>query len=379
MNKIVVSIWIILLNTNIAFTQIFTTKEFLCDTCEKEISIRFESTSFLKNNEYFNDFAEGSTGIGFFLKPTVEYYLTNNTKANAGVYFLKYSGIDNFTQVIPIFSVQHKFTKNIELVFGSIYGTLNHQLEEPIFRFDWYYQDNVEYGLQLFWNSSLIKSELWLNWEKFIFKNDPFQDEFVVGNNTNIKVYPSGKFDIYVPLQMLISHKGGQIDSSPDPAVSIFNGLSGIRFDYKINKTNILGFESLIFWYQGWGLPDTGSNSQIFNNGHGLYFKIKYDNDFLSSRLGYWSAKKFIAPKGEYLFQSVSESDDTFFQENRSLITGKIVIKHKVSDFFEIAVRADGYYDLINNDFSYSFGLYFVLNELFFLSKIKTKNQLLTK
>ena len=370
MNKIVISICFVLLNTGIIFSQTFNTIESLCDTCERDISIRFESTSFFKNNEYNNDFTEGFTGIGFSIKPAVEYYLTSNTKVNAGVYLLKYSGINNFTQAIPLFSVQHKLTKNIELVFGSIYGTLNHQLEEPIYRFDRYYQNNVEYGLQFLWNSKSIESDLWLNWEKFIFKNDPFQEELVVGNNTNIKVYPSDKFDIYIPLQILISHKGGQIDSSPDPAASIINGLSGLRFNYKINKTGIVGFEPLIFWYQGWGLPDTGANSQIFNNGKGLYLKVNYNNKYLSSMLGYWTANMFIAPKGEYLFQSVSELNDTFSQEERKLITAKIAIKHKVSESFKIEARADGYYDLVNRDFAYSYGLYFVINELFFLKNI---------
>lgn len=370
MNKAVISILFVLLNTSIASTQSFNTIEFLCDTCEKDISIRFESTSFLKNNEYSNDFTEGFTGIGFFFKPTVEYYLTKNTKVNAGVYLLKYSGINNFTQAIPVFSVQHKITRNIELVFGSIYGTLNHRLEEPIFRFDRYYQNNVEYGMQFLWNSSSIESDLWLTWEKFIFRNDPFQEEFVVGNTTNIKLYPSDKFDIFIPLQILISHKGGQIDSSPYPAASIVNGLSGLKFNYKINKTNILGFEPLIFWYQGWGLPDTGNNSQIFQNGKGSYLKINYNNEYLSSMLGYWSGNKFIAPKGEYLFQSVSEINDTFFQEERKLVTAKIAIRKKVSGSFNIEVRADGYYDLVNKDLAYSYGLYFVINELFFINKI---------
>ncbi|MDA3904454.1 MAG: hypothetical protein PF484_00095 [Bacteroidales bacterium] len=373
MKKIFLSISLISFFVITALPQSFSSIEFLCDTCDRDISFRFESTSFLKNNEYFNDFSKGYTGIGFFAKPTIEYYLTKNTKATAGIYLLKYSGIDNFTQTIPIFSIQHKLTKNLELVFGSIYGALNHQIEEPVFRFDRYYQNNVEYGVQLLYNSSIIESDLWLNWEKFIFTSSPYQEEFVFGNNTQLKVYQSNKLNIYLPIQLLISHKGGQIDSSPDPVASIVNGMTGINLNYKINKTNKLGFEPLIFIYQGWGLPDSGINSQAFKSGKALYFKINYKNKNFDSMLGYWSSDKFIAPRGEYLFQSVSDWNNTFSQDKRKLITAKIEIMKSVSKSVKLILKADAYYDVMNLDFAHSVGLYFVINESFFISNVKVK------
>ncbi|MEA1986719.1 MAG: hypothetical protein U9N76_04440, partial [Candidatus Marinimicrobia bacterium] len=169
-NKIII-ILLLLFSINIIFADILETNKSLCDTCEKKIYLNFESTSFIKNNEYFHHFTKGYTGIGFFIKPTIEYYLTKNTKANLGIYLLKYSGVDNFTQSIPIFTIQHKLTKNTDLIFGNIYGTLNHKLEEPLFRFDTYYQNNIEYGLQLLHNSKYLQSDIWMNWDKFIFNN----------------------------------------------------------------------------------------------------------------------------------------------------------------------------------------------------------------
>lgn len=374
MKKIFLSFCIVLLFFSSIDAQTFSTKETVSDSFNREIHLSLESTSFFKNNEYFNDFTKGSTGIGFFIKPSIDYYLTPRTKLNAGVFLLKYSGMDNFAQAIPIFSVQHKLAKNLDLVFGSIYGTLNHKLEEPLFRFDEYYQNNVEYGLQFLYNTSIIESDLWLSWEKFIFKNSPFQEEFVIGNSTRIKVYQSNMLSLSIPFQTLIFHKGGQIDSSIDPIATIINGAAGLNLKYSLDKISRISLEPLFFLYQGWNLPESGINSQHFNSGKAIYLKLNYTNKHFSSMLGYWSSDKFIAPRGEYLFQSVSEWDGNFSQKRREVITSKIKISRAISKSFLISLKADTYYDILNKDFAYSYGLYIVIKESFFLKKIIPPN-----
>jgi len=367
-------IFLILVSINSVFSQEFSTKKPPCDNCNRELSIRLESTSFLKNNEYFSDFTKGFTGIGLFIKPTIEYYLTDKTKINTGVYLLKYSGIDKFSQSIPIVTIEQKLVKNLDLVIGSIYGTLNHELKEPLYRFDRYYQDNVEYGIQLLYNSSNIKSDFWINWERFIFKNDPFQEVFETGSVTDFKILSSGKFETHIPLQMVIFHKGGQIDSSPDNEIILFNGMSGLRFDYK-NAKSILSFEPSFFWYENAGTEEPEDNHRLFEPGMGMYLNLKYKNKFLSSSVGYWSADKFIAPKGEYLFMSISEKYSHVYEPNRKLLTAKLGLEHNISESIKIMLRSDGYYDINKSDFSFSYGLYFLIDESFFVTKIKTKNQ----
>ena len=372
MKKIILTVLLISIITITTLAQSFSSINFLHDSCEREISLRIESTSFIKNNEYFNDFSKGYTGLGFFLKPSIEYYFAKNTKATAGVYLLKYSGIDHFTQAIPLFSIQHKLTKNLELILGSLYGALNHQLEEPLYRFDRYYQDNIEYGMQFLYHTSRIESDLWLNWEKFIFTNSPYQEELVFGNTSKFIAYQSQKLRVELPIQFLISHKGGQIDSSPNPVASIVNGMSGLNINYQINTEKSLSFEPLFFLYHGWGLPESGINSQPFKEGKGVYFKVHYNNKNFHSMLGYWSSNKFISPRGEYLFLSVSDWDENFSQEKRKLITAKMEWMHPITESVKIILKADAYYDVMNMDLSHALGLYFVIDESFFISKTKS-------
>ncbi|RMH63649.1 MAG: hypothetical protein D6677_06650 [Calditrichaeota bacterium] len=353
--------------------QTFRTVESLCDSCGRDLSFRLESASFFKNNEYAHDFTAGFTGIGFFAKPTLEYYIQPHTRLNTGVFLLQYSGTTRFKQVIPIFTVQHRFFRGFEVVLGSLYGALNHRLEEPLYRFDRYYQNNVEYGIQFLGNFSRISFDLWLNWERYIFKNDPYREAFVVGNHTRLQLAESGALGVYWPLQFLITHKGGEIDRSPKPANTILNGLTGLDIRYTIGENKQLALQGLAFRFAGRKMPEPWDNAPFPKSGYGYYLKLKYIASFWDARLGYWTGRGFVAPRGEFLFQSVSESRNDFYSARRRLLTGRVRLKHILSQSIRMEFRTDGYFDLVNKNLSYSYGLYFVINDLTFLQNFKER------
>jgi hypothetical protein len=356
------------LNTN---AQDFSTDRMLPDTAAKGLYFSLEQSAFIKNNEYFNEFAAGYTGIGLFAQPSFQYFFNSETKIQGGVYLLKYSGVESFNQVLPILSVQHKLGDNLDLVMGSIYGTLEHKLEEPLFRVDRYFQDHVEYGLQLLYNDkNRFNYDFWVNWEQYILPGDPFQEEIQAGWTSNYQLKKEG-LKISIPTQFLIHHMGGQVDSSPDPVASIINGAVGLEFDYPLSDSKSLIFEPWFFFYQGWGVPETGVNSQAFNSGNSVYLKLRYETPKLNAMLGYWNANQFIAPLGEYLFMSISEKDLSFSEADRQLITSKISLRKTISKHMFLELRSDFYYDLNYSQLSYSNSLYFVINESFFLKGSK--------
>lgn len=364
-------IFILLFSVANVYSQSFYSKTALCQTCEKELSLKFESTSFFKNNEYFSQFTKGFTGIGYFAKPTLQYYIAKSTKVNAGVFLQQFSGLEKFSKVIPIFSVHQNISKNFDFVFGSLYGSLNHQLEEPLFRFDRYYQNNVEYGLQGLINTKHFKADIWLQWENYIFKNDLEQEALQAGSVFNFKLINKPNFKINIPLQLLMYHKGGQIDIANQPITTLFNANTGLQFKQLLTNKNSLTYSALFFWYDALAAPKTGINAQAFKKGYAWYFKIMHQIKNISYSFGYWNANKFIAPKGEYLFLSISENDNVFTAAKRSLISAKATYTYKVSKAVKIEIRADGYYDIINNKLDYAYGLYLLLNEDFFIKRLK--------
>ncbi|VAW27887.1 hypothetical protein MNBD_BACTEROID07-753 [hydrothermal vent metagenome] len=346
----------------------------LYDSCSKTLNFRFESSSFFKNNEYFDNYAYGYTGLGFYAKPTLEYYFSPKIKVSAGVYLLKYSGRDNFTQAIPILSVQYKMAKSLELVMGNIYGTANHQLAEPLFRYDRYFQSHIEYGLQFLLNTATIHSDLWLSWEHYIMVGDTAQEHLLAGSSSVFKVMRNRRgFSLSIPLQFLVAHKGGQLAPPPHkPMSTILNALTGAKLTYRFNNESSIDFEPQLLLYEGLHLPDPGEpNAQPFKNGWGSYTKLTFHYRGLHVLAGYWYAERFIAPHGEYLFQSVSEINPNFSQAKRELVTTKIWFNKTIYRSIKIEARFENYYDLMSHKLDYSYGLYIVMNESFFLTKYK--------
>lgn len=374
MNRIAKNIFIaIIFLGGIVNAQQFQTMELLCDTCAGDLNIQVESSSFTKNNEYLSKFAQGITGIGVQVKPTFEYYFNENTKANIGAYGLKYSGVNNLSQATPIFSIHHKICDGAEVVFGNIYGNLNHKLEEPLYRFDRYYTNNIEYGFQFLHKSKYVESDLWVDWDKFIFEGDPFQEEFTAGNHTTVNFINNDKFEFKGDIQALLSHKGGEIDTYEGPAIYLFSGAYGFDLRYKTEKFSF-GASPKVFWYRGLRLPESGNNFYHYKHGSGFLMKADVDHKNFNFKLGYWIGEKFIASKGEYLYMSVSEVDEKTRQVTRKLITAKLSVKRPISKNLHLEFRTELYGDLVNDVLpDYTYGFYFIANERFFLKKIKKR------
>ncbi|RUA26057.1 MAG: hypothetical protein DSY76_06215 [Bacteroidetes bacterium] len=351
----------------------------LRDSSEQELYLRIENANFIRDRELYSKFTDGFVNLGFFVRPTLEYYFTNNTRISAGVHLLKFSGRDEFTQAIPILSIQQRFLKHFDLVLGSIYSSNSHNLDEPIYKMDNFYLHNIEYGMQLLSQLDFFKADFWINWEQHIFKDDPFQEKFQMGFSSTLKLGQKKNFGIEIPLQLFTLHKGGQIDASPDPAISIFNGVTGLNFIFRINKNHRIRLEPTVYSYKALRMPKTGLYENAWRNGEAYYLKVKYENPYFRFMAGYWHGHKFIAPKGDFLFQSVSETDSSFTQEYRKLFNFKFIFNYPISKDINIQLRTDEYYDITSHKMNHSYSLFFIINHAFFISKIKTREEALRK
>jgi len=94
--------------------------------------------------------------------------------------------------------------------------------------FEKYLIDRYENGFQFLFAYPNIKADLWLNWEQFIKTGDPFQEHITGGGNVYFNVTRTDHFHIGIPVQAIVRHKGGQIDSSPLPAGTQSNFSQGI-------------------------------------------------------------------------------------------------------------------------------------------------------
>lgn len=340
------------------------------DSMQHKLYFDFRASSFFKNNEYSNDFTKGFTGIGYMARPAISYYLTEKTQLKTGVFVQYYAGQSRYNRVLPLFSLIQKLNDKSVLILGHINGTLSHRLEEPFFRFDQYYQDNVEYGMQWKWASAAWRSDLWLDWQVFIEPGDTFQEQFQIGWTQDIRVF-KGSFEIKLPVQILATHRGGEIITSDEGVLTLLNTAAGLRIEKALSSGRSVSFEPMVYRFDAVTLPEHGVNSLPLDDGTAYYLKLKYQSRAIEAMLGYWRADSFFAPGGESLFHSISDFDRDFIKEERQLTTAKFIWKKHIGEAVFLSLRLDMYYDNVAHQLAHAVGLYCVVNERFFISNLK--------
>ncbi|OFZ02338.1 MAG: hypothetical protein A2491_09760 [Bacteroidetes bacterium RIFOXYC12_FULL_35_7] len=352
------------------FNEMFRTSSEIQAEDSNKVFFRIENANFFKNNEYFGVLEDGYTTLGSLLKPSFVYYPSSKSKLQAGVHLLKYFGTEKISQVYPVFSFQVNVVKGLDVLLGSLYSGYNHGLIEPLYKPERHFENNWENGVQILTRYARIKSDIWLNWEKFILPGDPFKEEFTVGTNTQIFLNDTASdFVFSIPVQGIFTHKGGQIDAAKDePLESLTNLAGGISFLHKIKSDFI----------NSWGVNGmyVASNDishtklQPYISGYGIFSEAWINTKYVNLFAAYWDGNYFIAPRGEPLYSSVSVKDKGIFVPHNQLLTGKIGLKKKVHKDITIEVRFEGYYELYDKNFDYSYGIHITFNRNFFLKKI---------
>jgi len=262
-----------------------TTKDaFFSDS--SSLYFNFFNTNFLWDNEFFNDVYEGYTLIGYFITPQLEYHFTPNIKADIGVHLLKYSGVNTYSSVLPTYSVTyHK--KDFALVMGNIYGTINHRLPEPMLFHERFFTNNLENGVQTIINKDRVYADVWLDWLNFIFPNDSKQEELTAGASTETSIIKKNGWIVSIPASIILSHHGGQIDTSSVHMKTAMNIGLGLRFSKALNYKYLdkvsIDVRHIKF------VDNSPTIESLYPNGDGLLSRMKLGWKDSFFELGYWS------------------------------------------------------------------------------------------
>lgn len=338
----------------------------------QQLFLRFGNATFIDNKEFFNPYQPGYTLIGYFIRPVVEYYPGSNTRLSAGIHLLKYSGLGKYHQAVPLFTFHHRFSGGLEMVVGSLYGSLNHDLIEPLFSFNRFFTHHNESGLQFLVNRRFIEADMWLNWERFIFSGDPFQEEFTAGFSS--RVFPGdreGGLRFEIPLQLVATHKGGQIDASDERLQTLVNVALGLHAELDLDNSfvEMIGFRGYLA-----GFRDLSNHIRHhYDSGWGFYPNVVLRTRLFEAGAGYWLGNKFVSPRGEPVFQSVSQVDPFLVEDHRQLLTSKLVFNRRLVRGVNMALRFELYYDHPARQFDHTGGLHIVIDQRFFLTGVKRK------
>ncbi|MBN2681348.1 MAG: hypothetical protein JXR58_02460 [Bacteroidales bacterium] len=333
------------------------------------LKFRINTTSFFKNNEYFNYITEGYTNIGYFVQPSLVYTAFPNLQFEAGGHFLSFSGLNKFHQTLPVFRAHYTNHKGFHFVMGTIYGTLNHKLIEPIYRFENYIEKNTENGIQLIFDKKFFNLDIWVDWEQFIFQNDINQEHISGGYSGSINLLKLKDIEFSIPFQSTIYHEGGQVDLANKSDLLLVNTASGLTIEKK-NNNGFIKSISLSGFYLTYG-DFSDEQYKRYKNGNAVFSNVFIKTLALNFFAGYWSGHKYISTKGEPLFNAVSQMYTTYFEPDKDLLLLKFIYERNLYKGVLLGVRLETYYGLIYNKTDFSYGVHLVFDRDFFIGKEK--------
>ncbi len=339
------------------------------DDAKENLYFRFEGNSFMKNNEYYNKFIQGYTLIGYSVQPSLMYYVNSKLRLKAGVHLLKYDGVSEFTEVLPVYSAHVVLSDHLDMIIGSLKGDVQHKLIEPIFDPENQYTRPVESGLQFLFKNENFRADIWVDWDQFISDGDTIPEKFTSGLSSEYFLTKSdADIKVTIPFQFLIRHVGGQISDYSEESTTEANVVTGVKLEKKWEDGFIrsAGFSNYIAFYKD--LP--GSAGYDFTSGKALYPVMNFTYKYGEFMTGYWYAKNFIAPQGSSLFQSVSNRDESYYQEKRNLLNTKFSYVKNIGKQARFTAMFESYYDLDSNSLDYVYGVYLMFTPNFFIKNI---------
>lgn len=345
-------------------------KIFIKDSNAHEIGLSIYDASFLRNNEYMHDIATGYTLFGNHFTGSLYYQMNKNWKVQGGMYVRRDFGAKGMFHIQPLMTIKYE-QKGFSFLMGNLEGQLSHRLLEPIFNYERYITDYNETGAQFKINRRKLWSDTWISWEVMQYNRSDYQEEFVAGHHTQYHVWMKEKQDIMLDAQVLIHHKGGQIDIDTNRMRTRMNSSLGATYTFSgKGRIKKLQLSQYILFYQ-----EAAPSSDIqITKGKGYYSTLTLEGkQGLVATLNYWNGENFLATHGGFLFQSQSSeyNQKTTFQKHRELLFLRCMYQKEVAQDIYMDIRFEPYYDLRNALFEYGYAFYLIYKKNFTIGKLK--------
>ncbi|MFA6401099.1 MAG: hypothetical protein WCX31_05665 [Salinivirgaceae bacterium] len=326
--------------------------------------LSFSNANYLWNNEFFSDVVNGYTLIGYFITPELQYHFNEHLVIQGGVHLLKYSGIDNYTRVVPTYSAI--YTKNdFTLIMGNIRGTINHKLPEPILFSERYFANNLENGVQYILEKERFHFDTWLDWQNFIFPEDDSQEKLTAGISAIPSILKTEEWEVMLPASFIIGHEGGQIDTNETPMKILINAEIGIKAE---NKLSYKFLDKILLESHLIGFKDNSPTvTSIYSSGMGTLNQLTFGIKNSYFQIEYWKSSQFLSLMGHPIYQSYSEKGELYHQKNRELLNLHLFYSKDIYRGIYLGLMGDTYFDLINGNVDYSMGLTLIIKHDFFL------------
>ena len=291
-----------------------------------EVRLKIENTNFFINNEYSGRQGYGYTLPGFELAPTLSYQPIGKLRVEAGVHLLRYWGTERYPSgtyrglpttddgstghglhCTPLFRADLQVNRHFSLTIGSLYGQGNHDLCPQLYHDELNLTADPEAGLQLRWESAWVDAETWVDWEKFIYRNDNHQEQLTYGLTSRFKFHsPSRAARWSIPVQVIAMHHGGEINRNQKnrEISTVFNAAAGLCYEKRLRSKRPAGIKAEVM---GLLYRQAADNIYPLKQGYGLHAAVTAGYASAALSLSYFMGHKFVTLLGDPLYNCYSE------------------------------------------------------------------------
>ena len=309
-----------------------------------------DNVNYLRNTEYHSVIEHGATWAGAQIWPQIYYRYNAHLTFKAGVFVQKDLGNNNFRTLIPTYTLTYT-KKNLKVNFGTLDGSLDHHLIEPLYANEHFIDKRIENGLQFKGKTKWLKYDAWIDWEKMIYRNSNFPEMFTTGVSTKLRLVKKEDFKINIPFQMVLRHQGGEIYQGPHSniktQVNMAYGLQVIK-EMPQKAIDKIDFQAFYTVYEDLA----PSKADSFFDGTGTYISLALHKKNAGLMLNYWDAHQFVSPLGEPLYVSKSRIRETDYLQYRKMLMLRFMYEVKVWENFSLVARLNNIYDLSEKEFN---------------------------
>ena len=339
-------------------SKIFVSDEPFDPKSTGKLSLAIDNLNFFKNNEYKSKYVDGYTLTGTWVRPKLLFYPDKQLRFELGGEVLTYNGRDDY-KFYPWFSVLYQPKRNLSLRMGNLNRDQNHGLPEPLMDSEHFINGQPEAGIQVKFKNQRFKADLWIDWQKMIFKGDPFKERFVFGAVTELILLKAENSKLSLPITFNGLHEGGEIDTAPGLAHTYLTVSEGIKFGHQLGGSLFKSWliESNLFQ----STYPQGETALPSKKGTAFYLRGGITSGYGNLMAGFWQGRHFFTPLGMPLFQNGALNEPFAVSQNR-LLTLSYLYDRKIFDQSKFGFAFDLFYNPVTHKPSNSAALYLVVN-----------------
>ncbi len=332
-----------------------------------KLNLEIDNVNYLRNYEYFGKIPQSYTLFGSQLISQVKYHVNPYFVLKAGVFLRREFGLKDFVSVVPVLTAKYQ-KKGLSFLIGTLEGSLNHRFIEPIYDLESIISDRIEQGTQLIINKRSLWLDWYIDWEKAIERYAPYREEFTTGMSSRLRLINNERINVEVPLQIMLAHKGGQIDTSGLPVETLMNTAIGGSINFKVSGSFLKAIRTEHFFVYYKDL--SGSKLQLYKEGTGIYSSLTFKTKHFDIDTRYWKGDRFFGPRGGALYSSISEKIPGYGEIERQLIFLSFIYDKQLFPNVFIDLRLEPYYDVKNKFAEYAYSVFLRFKKDFTLKRI---------